>query len=172
MPSISKAEGPLAFGGSLSLFALAAANWTLLKAVESRSRSPFFAVHPTVEAPCLILPQLTPSLASFTLLYGLRRESMKPAAIASGRIADDLAKAWRSICRGFVEFELTHVGKPIGINHNATVRAASELLETRWEIAPTLSAFDAAYGTSLEMLAEEQANAMETAIYAPGDLHR
>lgn len=171
VPSLSKKYGPLQFGGLLSPFAAAAAYWTLRKAIESQSRQPFFAVHPAVKAPCLIVPQIAPDRASFTLLYGLRREAMKPGSIASGRIVDGLEKRWRKICRSFVKFEITDVGEVIGIDHDATVRAASELLETRLQRAPSLEEIDAALGTSLEMLAHERAKTTEENVHVINDFY-
>ena len=156
---------PLAFGGDLSPWALSLANWSLKKLIEARSNVPFIATHES-GAICFIVPAISADHLGITALYGLKRAALSPSQLAAAAIDNLTGKRWREFSRGFVRFELDKLGQPIGLDHNATIRCANELLRTYQGRTPSLAEIDAALSTSLNPAAADLHNSNEAVIRA------
>jgi hypothetical protein len=137
---------PRQFAGQLSPWARSAASFAFTKLVEAKSHVPFLCTHENSK-PCMIVPEINPDRVRVTLLYGVRRSALSPNKLAAAA-AVDLVANWRGLARAFVVAELNPT--LVGIDHNATVRAANELIDPYFPYLPTLPEIDYALGTMLE----------------------
>ncbi|SFV32926.1 hypothetical protein [Hyphomicrobium facile] len=147
------------FGGALSPWALQLANWGLREIVQSRSHVPFMRLHDHGPV-CLIVPTIKPEELSLLVFYGLKRAALAPTLLTASGAGKTLEHDWKRFSRAFVHVQVGMFGQLEGVNHDATLRAANELLRTNCLRTPSLSEIDSALSTSLDLVASslEQAN--------------
>ncbi len=139
---------PRQFAGQLSPWARSATSFAVSKLVEAKSHVPFLCQHPNGK-PCMIVPEISLERVRVTLFYGVRRSALAPNRLAAAT-AVDLVANWRGLARAFVVAELNPT--LVGIDHNATVRAANELIDPYFPYLPTLPDIDSALGTMFEII--------------------
>lgn len=159
MAYVSKSNLPQ-FGGALSPWALQLANWGLRELVEARSRVPFLRMHDH-GAGCLIIPAIEPESLSISVFYGLKRAALCPACLTAAEVGEALERDWKRFSRAFVHAKVGLFGQLEGLNHDATLRAANELLRSYGVRTPSLSEIDSALSTSLELAVSDLHRANE-----------
>lgn len=138
-------HNPTAFAGELSDWARRLALWSASALLEARSpKVGLVTCLPTDGKPCLIVPEVSPDCVRVNALYALRR-SFRAATLAHWAFNE---AGWRSVCRAWVKFEMTPSGI-VGVDHDATVRAALANAELPVMRPPELAAVDAALGSQL-----------------------
>lgn len=143
------------FHGFPSPWAINAANWSFERLLNTKSRIGFLTKHDATGGVSYILPRLAADEFGLCMLYSPKL-SLTPALIADGNVRELLADQWRTLCRAYIDVDVSPRGRLAFHNHEATVRAANALLTPSYPFTPTLAEIDAAFDTSLSVVAERQ----------------
>lgn len=162
MASQSK-RNPTGFHGYPSQWAVNLANAGLAILLEAQSRVAFPTALEDNGSTVYIVPRLSAQRVGLCLLYS-PKSPVTPALLASAEIRSMLSENWRALCRAYVDVDICPRGRLAFNDHNATLRAANELLDLCCPWTPPLDEIDASLGTSLALVASEASRQVERII--------
>lgn len=147
-------HNPATFRGAASPWAQSLANYVAKELVRSRSRAPFITKFGPTGRGMVLVPLIEGDKLTILALYAAKvsaRRLDRFAAAASAGLIFELARCWQTLSRAFVIFVLDLTRRRIikVTDHDATIRAASELSKFRCVDVPELYEFDDALGTTL-----------------------